>query len=93
MEKCVWFWIFLLNPTFTVLHQIGGLHPRAIPNKPDGTFDLDVLDESIRPKNNPHEPCTGLIVVENTHNYYGGKVIPIDFLAKVGLSNYRMQSV
>lgn len=63
--------------------QIGGLHPRTIPNKPDGTFDLDVLEDGIRPKDDPHQPWTGLIVVENTHNYCGGRAIPMDFMAEV----------
>lgn len=65
------------------LSQIGGLHPRTIPNKPDGTFDLDVLEDGIRPKDDPHQPWTGLIVVENTHNYCGGRAIPMDFMAEL----------
>ena len=43
----------------------------------DGTFDLEVLKDSIRPNDDPHEPRTGLIMIENTHNYCGGKVVSI----------------
>lgn len=65
------------------ISQIGGLHSRSIPNRPDGTFDLDLLEETIRPRDDPHQPWTGLIVVENTQNYCGGKVIPLSFLAEL----------
>ena len=63
--------------------QFSGLHARSIPNLADGTFNLDKFDEYIRPRDDPHQPFTGLVVVENTHNYCGGKVLPLDFLARV----------
>lgn len=66
------------------------MHARAIPNQPDGTFDLDQFDAYVRPRDDPHQPWTGLVVVENTHNYCGGKVIPLDFMTKV--STLRRQS-
>lgn len=63
--------------------QFLGLHVRSIPNLDDATFDLVTLERSIRPNDDPHEPRTGLIVVENTHNSCGGKVLPLSFLAAV----------
>jgi len=54
------------------LSQFSGLHVKTIPNNSDGTFSLDALEESIRPTDDPHEPRTGLICVENTHNFCGG---------------------
>ena len=54
-----------------------------MPNLPDGTFALDDISSLVRPTDDSHYPWTKLICIENTHNYCGGKVIPLDFLAKV----------
>lgn len=62
---------------------LGGVHPRTIPNLADGTFDLEVVEDNIRPLDDSHQPFTGLICVENTHNICGGTVLPLDFLAKL----------
>ena len=60
--------------------------PRTIPNKADGTFDLNQLEDYIRPTNDPHQPYTGLIAVEDTHGNCGGKVLPVTFLAEVTIA-------
>ena len=52
-------------------------------NLPDGTFDLTDIESNIRPENDSHQPVTGLICVEDTHNVCGGVVLPLDFLTKV----------
>ncbi|KAK2181102.1 hypothetical protein NP493_410g00003 [Ridgeia piscesae] len=62
---------------------VGGVHPRTIPNLSDGTFDLEVVKDYIRPLDDSHQPFTGLICVENTHNVCGGTVLPLDFLAEL----------
>ena len=59
------------------------MHPRTIPNLPDGTFNLDIIDDYIRPTDDPHQPMTQLVCVENTQNFCGGKIIPLEFLKKV----------
>jgi len=63
--------------------QFSGLHVCTIPNDEDGMFDLDVLEQSIRAKNDPYKSYTGLIVLESSHNYCGGKVISLKFMEKV----------
>lgn len=50
-----------------------------MPNLADGTFDLDLVEKSIR-GNDVHSPITGLIVAENTHNMCGGKVVPLEWV-------------
>jgi len=50
---------------------VGGIHPRTVPNRPDGTLDLDAVRASIR-ADDPHFPRTRLIAVENTHNRCNG---------------------
>lgn len=55
---------------------LGGIHPRAIPNQPDGTLALDDIQNAIR-GDNVHWPRTKLIALENTHNAcYGAPLTP-----------------
>jgi len=58
---------------------LGGIHPRPLLNRPDGTLDLEQLEAAIRPKN-VHFPRTRLICLENTHNRCGGAVLPPSYL-------------
>jgi len=50
-----------------------------VPNQADGTIALDVLKAKIRSED-VHYPVTKLICLENTHNYCGGKVLPLSYL-------------
>lgn len=61
---------------------LGGVQQNAIKNNPDGTFDLNEVRRKIRGFD-LHEPRTKLILVENTHNMCGGKVLPLSFLQEV----------
>lgn len=61
---------------------VGGIHPRTVPNQPDGTLDLTALRESIR-GDDLHLPRTRLIAVENTHNRCSGAVLPPAWLKAI----------
>jgi threonine aldolase len=61
---------------------LGGIHPRALPNRPDGTLDLAAIEAAIRP-DDAHFPVTRLICLENTHNRCGGAAVGADYLAAV----------
>ncbi|RME45391.1 MAG: aminotransferase class I/II-fold pyridoxal phosphate-dependent enzyme, partial [Chloroflexi bacterium] len=61
---------------------LGGIHPRPVPNQPDGTLALDDIRTAIRPEN-PHYPRTRLICLENTHNRCGGAVLHPEYMAGV----------
>lgn len=63
--------------------QLGGLNPRTLTTKSDATFDLDEIRRKIRPHDSLHQPRTGLLCVENTHNRCGGQVLPMEFLDKL----------
>jgi threonine aldolase len=55
---------------------LGGIHPRTIPNQPDGTLALDDIRNAIR-GDNVHWPRTKLVALENTHNAcYGAPLSP-----------------
>ncbi len=56
--------------------QIGGVHPRVLPNNEDGTLDLNRVEAAIRPPN-IHFPRSCLLALENTHNAcYGSPLSP-----------------
>jgi threonine aldolase len=62
---------------------VGGIHPRTIPNQPDGTLALSEIEAAIRP-DNVHFPRTRLIVLENTQNLCSGYPLDIDYMQAVG---------
>ena len=62
---------------------LGGIHPRPVPNQPDGTLDLELIGAAIRSEDD-HFPSTRLIALENTHNRCGGAVLPVSYMQAVG---------
>jgi len=62
---------------------LGGIHPRTLPNQPDGTLDLRHVEEAVRP-DNVHFPRTRLIVLENTHNRCSGSPLAPEYMRDVG---------
>jgi threonine aldolase len=61
---------------------IGSIHPRTVPNRPDGTMALEDIQAAIRP-DNIHFPVSRLIVIENTHNRCKGTPIGLDYMDTV----------
>ena len=50
------------------ISTIGGVHPKTVPNNPDGTMDIDRIVEAIRDRAGALlYPTTRLICLENTH--------------------------
>ena len=62
---------------------LGGVHSYQIPNQADGTLDLQDIIAAIRP-DNPHQPITRLIALENTHNRCGGAPLSVEYTQSVG---------
>ncbi|MEN3008417.1 low-specificity L-threonine aldolase [Pseudothermotoga sp.] len=58
------------------LSVLSAVMPHPIKGR-NGAMDPEDVRKAIRPKN-IHFPRTSLIVIENTHNRSGGKVIPIE---------------
>ena len=61
---------------------VGGLQPRTLPNRDDGSLDPTMVRAAIR-GDDIHEPSTGCIAVENTHNRCGGAVLTAGYIAEV----------
>jgi threonine aldolase len=62
---------------------VASIHPRTVPNQPDGKLALDELESAIR-GDNIHFPRTRLISLENTHNLCGGAPLEPAYLKAVG---------
>jgi threonine aldolase len=61
---------------------LGGVHPRTIPNNPDGTLSLELIENSIR-HSDIHYPPTRLICLENTHNFCQGSPLSPEYMDNV----------
>eukprot|EP00039_Didymoeca_costata_P030091 m.27854 g.27854 ORF g.27854 m.27854 type:complete len:380 (-) comp7945_c0_seq1:31-1170(-) len=59
-----------------------GVSLSTIPNKEDGSLELDDIRNAIR-ADDPHFPVTRLVCLENTHNSCGGRFLRNDFIQAV----------
>ncbi len=64
------------------ISALGGIHPRTVPNQPDGTLRLEDIEAAIRP-DNVHFPRTRLVCLENTHNRCDGAPLTVEYTAQV----------
>ncbi|KAM9538007.1 uncharacterized protein ACIB01_012213 isoform 2-T2 [Guaruba guarouba] len=74
--------------------QVAGVHSQALPDLPDGTFDLELLELTIcEAHGSRYHPRPELVCLENTHSSAGGRVLPLAYLQQVrGLADrYRLQ--
>lgn len=61
---------------------IGGVGSRVLPNKPDGSIDIDKIVSAIR-ITDPHFPVTQLVCLENTHTNMGGRCLPLSYVSEL----------
>lgn len=61
---------------------LGGVHPRVIPNREDGTLEPEAIVAAVN-LDDEHFARTRLISLENTHNRKGGRVLPLDYTRTV----------
>jgi len=61
---------------------LGGVHSCQLPNQPDGTIALDDIKGAIR-SDDPHQPITRLVTIENTQNRCGGKCLSVEYTHQV----------
>jgi len=76
------------NKAHTFLYEaggvsvLGGVHSCQLPNQFDGSLKLDDIEAAIRP-DDPHDPITRLICLENTHNRCGGTYQTPNYMKRV----------
>ena len=61
---------------------LGGVHSCQVPNQPDGTIALDDIADAIR-YDDPHQPITRLVTIENTQKRCGGKCLSVEYTLQV----------
>lgn len=61
---------------------LGGVHSCQLPNQPDGSLALQDIEGAIR-YDDPHQPVTRLIALENTHNRCGGTFQSVEYTHQV----------
>jgi threonine aldolase len=62
---------------------LGGMPFNLIPNEPDGTMPLDLIELAIRPTGRMGYPRTGAIAIENTQNRCGGTILDLGYLQEL----------
>ncbi len=62
---------------------IVGTSIRSIEDNPDGTMDLAAIDAAFRDPNDPHEPISGLVTIENTHAHSMGQPLTPEYTRQV----------
>lgn len=72
--------IFLYEATGAA--ALGGVNIRTVPNEDDGTILLENLKDAIRP-DDPHQPITRMIGLENTHNRCNGASLSPEYVLQV----------
>jgi threonine aldolase len=61
---------------------LGGVHSCQLPNQPDGSIALELLESAVR-EDDDHMPITKLIALENTHNRCGGTYQSVEYTHQV----------
>lgn len=61
---------------------LGGVHPYVLPTQPDGTLRIPDIRAAVR-ADDPHNPVSRLITLENTHNRCGGVPLTVEYMNEV----------
>jgi len=64
------------------ISALGGVHSCQLANQPDGSLRLEDLQAAVRP-DDPHDPISRLICLENSHNRCGGTVQSVAYTRRV----------
>lgn len=64
--------------------QIGGIYTRQIETLPDGTYDLEKLESMLPDHTDRGCGHVKVVAIENSHNWSGGRILPLDYLEKLG---------
>ena len=68
---------------YSGISQIAGVLPRCLKNQQDGTIHLDLIERAVR-ESSVNFPVTEVIALEDTHDFCGGRVLPLGYLKAVG---------
>lgn len=60
-----------------------GASVRALRERSDGTMDPDDIRAAFRDAGDPHQPISGLVIIENTHAHSMGRPLSVAYTATV----------
>jgi threonine aldolase len=60
-----------------------GASARTLADRPDGTLDPAAIDAAFRDADDPHQPISGLVVIENTHAHSMAQPLSPAYTAEV----------
>jgi threonine aldolase len=66
-----------------------GASVRQLAELPDGTLDLDEVEDAFRNPDDYHEPLTGLVSIENTSSHSMGQPISASYTAQIAAIAHR----
>jgi threonine aldolase len=66
-----------------------GASVRQLTERPDGTLDLDDVEQAFRNPHDYHEPITGLVAIENTNSHSMGQPLSPAYTADVAAIAHR----
>jgi threonine aldolase len=66
-----------------------GASVRQLQARPDGTLDPVEIDAAFRDSQDPHEPISGLVALENTHAHSMGQPLSVGYTAEVAAIAHR----
>lgn len=66
------------------ISALGSIHPRTVPNRPDGSLDPKDVLAAMRDPSNVHYPKSRLLALENTHNRCDGAAVPVEKMDALG---------
>jgi threonine aldolase len=66
-----------------------GASVRQLAERPDGTLDLDDVEDAFRNPDDYHEPLTGLVAIENTSSHTMGQPLTPAYTARIGAIAHR----
>ncbi len=64
------------------MSALGGIQSYQLKNQPDGSLLPEDVENAIRP-DDPHDPITRLVCLENTHNRCGGTVQTVEYTRSI----------
>lgn len=62
--------------------QVGHVYVKQIENLENGTFDLNKLESMVSDHSDRCCSQTKVICIENSQNWCGGRILPMDFIEK-----------
>jgi len=82
-EAIAGFWSHVVQDEAASHAVVVGASVWQIRERPDGTLDPDLVRQGFRDASDPHQPITGLVILENTHAHSMGQPLSPAYVAEI----------